>query len=205
VKPAVARFYWDQLGNSGRVLDLGCGDGAIGRWKPAQHEVHGLEIDPELVAHVEGYATAAVWDLDDGRPLPFADGQFDAVVAKDILEHLQRPWHTVAEIRRVLRPGGLVLASVICHRGRRLWSDYTHVRGFTERTARRLLEDRNLIVERQWRMGGVPGSARVNLIHLIPSLLAIPVLDWFWTSSYELRARKPDDAMASGTERRPRR
>ena len=197
MKPAVARFYWDQLGESRRVLDLGCGEGAIGALKPEHCEVHGLEISPVLVARLEGYASASVWNLDDPAPLPFADGQFDAVVAKDILEHLQRPWQTVAEIRRVLRPGGVVIASVICHRSRRVWSDYTHVRGFTEASARQLFSDVGFIVEQQWRMGGVPGSARLEAIHLVPTLLAIPFLDWIWTSSYELRARKPEEQIGS--------
>jgi SAM-dependent methyltransferase len=191
VKDAVAQFYWGQLGAAQRVLDLGCGGGAIGARKPAGREVHGLDRDPRLVAGLDGYASAAVWDLDTAAPLPFGDGSFDAVVAKDILEHLQQPARTVAEIRRVLRPGGLVLASVICFRSRRLWADYTHVRGFTERSAGRLFSDGGFIVERQWRMGGVPGSARLGAIHLVPKLLALPVLDWIWTTSYELRGRSP--------------
>lgn len=197
MKPAVARFYWSRLGESQRVLDLGCGKGAIGALKPEHREVHGLDISAALVARLEGYASASVWNLDDDAPLPFADSQFDAVVAKDILEHLQRPWQTVAEIRRVLRPGGVVMASVICHRSRRVWSDYTHVRGFTEASARHLFSDKGFIVEGQWRMGGVPGSARLEAIHLVPTLLKIPVLDWVWTSSYELRAIKPHQPAGS--------
>lgn len=191
MRPAVARFYWDQLGESQRVLDLGCGEGAIGALKPHNREVHGLEIRPELVVRLKGYASASVWDLDAPAPLPFADGHFDAVVAKDILEHLQRPWQTAAELHRVLRPGGIVLASVICHRSRRVWSDYTHVRGFTRATARQLFTDAGFEVPKVWRMGGVPASARLNAIHLVPKLLAIPPFDWIWTSSYELIAQKP--------------
>jgi SAM-dependent methyltransferase len=197
VKPAVARFYWNQLGTSRRVLDLGCGDGAIGAFKPEHREVYGLDISPVLVARLEGYASASAWNLDEVAPLPFADGQFDAVVAKDILEHLQRPWQTVAEIRRVLRPGGVVMASVICHRSRRVWSDYTHVRGFTEASARQLFADADFIVEEQWRMGGVPGSARFEAIHLVRTLLESPFCDWMWTSSYEVRARKPHEPAGS--------
>jgi SAM-dependent methyltransferase len=197
VKDAVARFYWDQLGESNRVLDLGCGEGTIGALKPGNREVHGLEISPALVARLEGYASASVWNLDDAAPWPFADGQFDGVVAKDILEHLQRPWQTVAEIGRVLRPGGVVIVSVICHRSHRLWSDYTHVRGFTEASARRLFSDAGFVVEKQWRMGGVPWSARLEAIHLVPRVLAIPLFNWLWTSSYELRARKPEKHVCS--------
>ena len=159
--------------------------------------VHGLDIRPELVAQLKGYESATVWDLDLEKPLPFGDGQFDAVVAKDILEHLQCPWQTLAEVRRVLRPGGIVLASVICHRSRRVWADYTHVRGFTEKSSRQLFLDEGFTVEEQWRMGGVPLSARLDAIHLVPKLLAIPCFDWLWTSSYELRCRRPEEQTTS--------
>lgn len=192
MKPAVAGFYWKQLGEARRVLDLGCGDGAIGSSSPSQREVHGLDLSSALVEQARGYASANVWNLDSQEPLPFPDSYFDAVVAKDILEHLQQPWRTVTEMVRVLRPGGTVIASVICHRGRRVWADYTHVRGFTEQSARQLFHDAGLTVEKQWRMGGVPGSARFGLIELVPVLLAVPALDWVWTSSYELRCRKPE-------------
>jgi 2-polyprenyl-3-methyl-5-hydroxy-6-metoxy-1,4-benzoquinol methylase len=102
-------------------------------------DVYGLDLNADVVARAKLYESAQIWDLDKPVPLPFADAFFDAVVAKDILEHLQKPWRMVAEIKRVMRPGGIILASVICERGHRTWSDYTHVRGFTEWVVCRLL------------------------------------------------------------------
>ncbi len=46
----------------------------------------------------------------DAHQLPFADGCFDAVVAQAVLEHVMDPQRVVAEIHRVLKPGGLVYA-----------------------------------------------------------------------------------------------
>ena len=46
----------------------------------------------------------------DGHQLPFAEGSFDAVVAQAVLEHVLDPQRVVAEIHRVLKPGGLVYA-----------------------------------------------------------------------------------------------
>jgi SAM-dependent methyltransferase len=191
MRPAVARFYWRNLGEAGRVLDLGCGDGGLAAVKPAASELHALDINPELVRGLPGYESATRWDLDNDEPFPFPDAYFDAIVAKDILEHLQKPWNVLSRLSRVLRPGGIVLASVICYRSRRVWSDYTHVRGFTEKTAARLFEDAGFQIEKVWRMGGVPLSARLDVIHVIPAMLRIPPFDWVWTSSYELIARKP--------------
>jgi len=192
VKAAVAGFYWSKLDGSRRVLDLGCGDGALGKHKPAGREVHGLEIDPRRVSQLSGYESAHVWDLDVEQSLPFPDEYFDGIVAKDILEHVQKPWVLLREVRRVLAPGGRVVASVICHRSRHVWADYTHVRGFTMSTARQLFSDAGFDVRAVWRMGGVPASARLNSVHLIPLLLTVPVFDWIWTSSYELLAEKPE-------------
>lgn len=191
MKPAVAHFYWSHLAQARRVLDLGCATGDLGRYKPDGTQVWGLDLDPVLVAQAATYETAQVWDLDMPAPLPFPDAYFDAVVAKDILEHLQKPWRTLAEVRRVLKPGGVVLASVICHRSQRTWSDYTHMRGFTMRSVRQMFTDAGLQVVDVWRMGGVPLTARLNCINLVPHLLRFPPLDWIWTSSYEIKARKP--------------
>lgn len=190
MKPAVARFYWSHLGGVKQVLDLGCATGDLGRYKRDGTEVWGLDLDRVLVEYATRYETAQVWDLDMPTPLPFPDAYFDAVVAKDILEHLQRPWRTLAEVRRVLKPGGIVLASVICHRSHCTWSDYTHVRGFTMHSVRQMFNDAGFKVIEVWRMGGVLLTSRLNLIWLVPYLLRFPPLDWIWTSSYEIKARK---------------
>jgi SAM-dependent methyltransferase len=80
------------VGGPGKtVLDLGCRAGALSQHFLAGNEVTGLDVD---------------------EPLPFEDGTFDAVVAGEILEHVRFPDEVVAEIRRVLRPGGVVVGSV---------------------------------------------------------------------------------------------
>lgn len=190
MKPAVAHFYWNQIAGSMQVLDLGCAAGALGSYKPSGVQIYGLEINPVLVAEAAQHEIGQMWDLDNPAALPFSDAHFDAVVAKDILEHLQKPWLTLAEIRRVLKPGGIVLASVICYRNKRVWSDYTHVRGFTMSSLRNMFRDQGFQVLDIWRMGGVPLSSKLNFVHLVPLLLRFPPFDWIWTSSYEIKARR---------------
>jgi SAM-dependent methyltransferase len=192
MKAAVVHFYWSHLAGAKRVLDLGCATGDLGRYRPEDTEVYGLEVNPALVAQAAAYETVQVWDLDEQTLLPFPDDYFDAVVAKDVLEHLQRPWLLLAEVWRVLRPGGVVLASVISYRSRRVWSDYTHVRGFTVHSVRQMFTDAGFRVLDVWRMGGVPLTSRSSLIWLVPYLLRFPVFDWLWTSSFEIKARKPE-------------
>jgi SAM-dependent methyltransferase len=192
VKAAVARFYWSLLPGARRVLDLGSATGDLGLFKPNGVEVYGLELDPMLVAQTAPHEIAQVWDLNQSTPLPFPDAYFDAVVAKDILEHLEKPWLLLREIRRVTCPGGIILASVICERGHRTWGDYTHVRGFTMQSVRQMFTDVGLEVLGVWRMGGVPLTSRFNLIWLVPYLLRFPPFDWIWTSSYEIKAQWPE-------------
>ncbi len=47
--------------------------------------------------------------VESGRPLPFADDSFDVVVTTEMLEHDPRPWETMREIGRLLRPSGVLL------------------------------------------------------------------------------------------------
>jgi SAM-dependent methyltransferase len=150
--------------------------------------VYGLDHNAAALKSAENWETVKRWDLDSQLTLPFDEGYFDAVVARDILEHLQKPWNMVAELRRVTRVGGCVLASVICERGRRTWSDYTHVRGFTQSSAGQMFEDGGFKVVGTWRMGPVPLSSRARMIRFVPYLLWLPPFGWLWTSSYEVKA-----------------
>jgi SAM-dependent methyltransferase len=94
-----------------RVLDLGCRDGALTREYAGGNEVVGVDADREALAEAEKLGIETHWaDLD--QPLPFEDESFDAVVAGELLEHLRDPQRAVAEAGRVLRPGGVFVASV---------------------------------------------------------------------------------------------
>jgi SAM-dependent methyltransferase len=84
----------------GRVLDVGCGDRPYEKLIPAREYV-GLEIDTP-----ENRARARADAFYDGRRFPFEDGGFDAVLCNQVLEHVFEPEAFVAEIARVLKPGG---------------------------------------------------------------------------------------------------
>jgi ubiquinone/menaquinone biosynthesis C-methylase UbiE len=106
-----------------RVLDLGCGEGrhAIGAWLQAPVQVVGLDpgaIDlataTSRAAEFEpaGDDRALTWVRGSGLILPFADSTFDCVICAEVLEHVPDYHGMLAEIRRVLKPGGVLAVSV---------------------------------------------------------------------------------------------
>jgi ubiquinone/menaquinone biosynthesis C-methylase UbiE len=94
-----------------RVLDVGTGAGefAIG-FAPLVREVVGVDIVPEVLAEGRKRAPSNVEFLEaDATELPFERGSFDLVCTARALHHLQRPELVLAELNRVLRPGGTML------------------------------------------------------------------------------------------------
>lgn len=189
--PKLVREYFRRVGTVSLVLDLGCGVGDMAQAAPPGVRVIGIDHDRGALEIAGRYGRVLVWDAGAGQRLPFRRNRFDAVIARDVLEHLDHPWDTVREIRAVLRAGGLALASVPMARPRVVWNDYTHRRGFTRSAARLLFLDAGFEVERVDRMGPLPLAARLNLIRAVPWLLRLPVLDQVWATSWEVLVRKP--------------
>ncbi len=92
-----------------RILDVGCGAGFIAN-DLARHgfDVVGVDLSPDAlsVAARHDSTGTARWLAADARALPFADASFDVACAMDFLEHVDPIEPFVAEIARVLAPGG---------------------------------------------------------------------------------------------------
>jgi SAM-dependent methyltransferase len=102
-----------------RVLDIGCGPRGSLDWAtqatarvgldPLAEEYLALGADAEAMDYVEGVAEA----------MPFQDASFDVVGSFNSLDHVEDVDRAVAEISRVLRPGGdFLLATDVAHRPR---------------------------------------------------------------------------------------
>ncbi len=190
LRPALAAWYYRQIGPARRILDLGCGNGDFGRYRPSTViEVHGIDADQGAVASAARYEIAVQGDLDEAG-LPYDADYFDAVLARDILEHLRAPWLTLREVHRVLRPGGCVVASVVMAKPQAVWADYTHVRGFTRRSVELMFRDEAFEIDSVWQMGGIPLTGRLGLIGGVPWLLRLPLVGRRWATSWEIRARR---------------
>ncbi len=91
---------------TGNLLDVGCGSQPYRSFLPCSRYI-GLDIDtPETRAR--GIAESFY----DGTRFPFPDASFDTVLCSQVLEHVFTPEAFLTEIRRVLRPGGVLLLTV---------------------------------------------------------------------------------------------
>ena len=109
-----ADFLLPHLKRGSRVLDVGCGEGTItlGLTERARHVV-GVDRDGSEFAEARRYAQQHGIEnvelrVGDVYALAFADDQFDACLCHSVLETLDRPLDALAEIERVLEPGGVV-------------------------------------------------------------------------------------------------
>lgn len=124
-RQAALRFARDfrPAGQSLRVLDAGCGTGGL-MARLAQEpgaEVYGLDLSRDALAFTRGRGQPRLVQ-GDVTALPFADDSFDLVTALDVVEHVEQDEQALAEIRRVLRPGGVLLMSVPAYPF--LWSSH---------------------------------------------------------------------------------
>lgn len=95
----------------GPLLDLGCSLGyTLEAARALGLTAVGADLSPLAVQHCRslGFETAQA----PLEALPFADGRFQIVTIKHVLEHTAQPRQALAEVRRVLRPGGAVFIAV---------------------------------------------------------------------------------------------
>jgi ubiquinone/menaquinone biosynthesis C-methylase UbiE len=101
------------LRDGSTVLEAGCGPGAV---LARLHELLpgarllAVEPDPELAALARARVPAAEVSVAAAEALPYPDGSVDAIVARYVFQHLADPLVAARELRRVLRPGGLLAA-----------------------------------------------------------------------------------------------
>lgn len=137
-----------------RVLDAGCGDGTLARILAARGAiVTAVDADPAMIAAARSRTAKSGKTLQSGgepgdgtadgpapvflvsrlEDLPFEHGDFDLVLAVTVLCFVDDPARAVAEMVRVLRPGGRI---VIGELGR--WSTWAALRGLKARLGSRL-------------------------------------------------------------------
>lgn len=111
----VARYRWAaQLAEGREILDAGCGVGFGAHILRDGGAVRVTGVDAFAAAIIEAREQArdsVEFQIGDLRALPFEPGSFDYVVCFEAIEHVSDQEHVLAEIKRVLRPGGLLAMS----------------------------------------------------------------------------------------------
>lgn len=110
--------YFDKLidWKGKTVLDLGCAGGFMAEALDDRGaQVTGIDPAEDAIeaARTHAQSRTIAYDVGVGEALPYSDGQFDAVVCVDVLEHVADLSQVLAEVVRVLKPGGLFLFDTI--------------------------------------------------------------------------------------------
>ena len=144
-----------------RVLDIGCGEGILGRrlLRKGVEEVIGIEVDPSVAKRAEGNLSRVICGDVEDVDLPFEEGYFDCIILADILEHLRDPLSVLLKVKRVLSDSGCMVISIpnvrywgvidMLVEGRWKYEDQgimdrTHLRFFTFKEMEDLLRDAGL-------------------------------------------------------------
>ena len=213
---------WLDEGRGRRILDVGAADALVSR-RLTEHgwRVTGIEGDPALAQAGAPYCERMI-TANLNREVPEVQGPFDAILYGDVLEHLIDPLRVLVELNRSLAPDGFVIVSVpnIAHLYIRLLLllgrfdyidrgilDDTHLRFFTARSLRALIDDAGLVVERltatpaplyqvlpeRWHKRWVALTHTVNaaIARNLPRLLGYQFI---------VLARPKDDAPGAGRE-----
>jgi ubiquinone/menaquinone biosynthesis C-methylase UbiE len=156
-----------------RVLDVGSGTGffILNLWLAGfVGEAHACDISPGMLAACADSARRVGCDISlrtgDAEALPYEDGAFDLVIGHAFLHHLPEPEVALAEIHRVLAPGGAILLAGEPTRtgdrlargiGRLTWKSWRAASRFVPRLRRpdpvpndELTEDQRLLHDLEW-------------------------------------------------------
>lgn len=164
-------------GNSDKILDVGCGDGALAETLAAKGAcVVGIDSNPEMVEAARLRDCGCFLVAEGGR-LPFPDSSFDLVVAMTVLCVSGQAERLATEMARVLRPGGRLIIGEL---GRwNLWALWRRLRA---RFGNRLWQEAAFFSKTELttlvtQAGLEPGPVR-GAIYFPPAGAAAYLLSW---------------------------
>ena len=144
---ALVRAAFEPIG--ARVLDLGCAEGAtLWHLRPPPGAV-GLDVFETKLAFAREAVPGVRFVQGSAYALPFDDARFDHVLVRDVIHHLERPADALAEIRRVLEPGGRLDVLETCGK-----NPLVALHALTNKAERGELRSSRRWLERELRVAG---------------------------------------------------
>lgn len=164
-----------------RILDVGCGTGALGAFfrENQQCYVAGIDINENACKEAEKNIDTVLHANVEVIDLPYEEASFDTIVLGDVVEHLINPVAALHKLLRVLKPGGQMYITVPNIRHWKevrdlvfkdkweygTWGilDYTHLRFFTKTSIVKMLTDGNIpVIKAEWVIQDPSKSSLIN-------------------------------------------
>ena len=163
-------FLREQAPPGASCLAVGGGIGAYG--KDTEHlgpeilaEMINLEVEPGPVVDL----------VADGHDIPFPDHSFDLIISQAVLEHVKRPRRVVAEMHRLLKPGGWIFVDVPFIANVHMYSDFWR---FTPRGLDELMQDFEKV--RSGQNAGLGAAAALINSELMAAVLSCGNTRYFY-------------------------
>ena len=139
------------------IIEIGCGTGSFGARLKGLRDIHytGIDFDPESVRIASTRIDEALCLNVEKEELPF-QRRFDCIICNDVLEHMYDPWSVLKKLALTLTPRGYIVVSIPNIRYFPVFKEYflqsqwvyrengvmdwTHIRFFTEKSVRHLVE-----------------------------------------------------------------
>jgi len=192
-----------------RFLDLGCSDGVLAEQLTSRFaDTYGLDISETALAVARKRGIQTFHVNVDLEPLPFENGYFSAITCLDLIEHVFEPDVLLAEIARVLAPGGSLYIAFpnmryIIHIKQLLGGKFPktsgdtaysydggHLHYYTPADVRNMLARHGLATMSEW--GIVSGGIRNKWKYrLLKTLLPAPLGQELLSIEFMLKATKP--------------
>lgn len=95
----------------GEALDVGCGVGQYYPFLAGADAVDGIDFSPQPIAEARALGYRAVYEQDFAGGIALPDASYDWLFCAEVLEHMDDPAALVADMHRLLRPGGVLIAT----------------------------------------------------------------------------------------------
>lgn len=207
---AQAFLGWLNVPFNSYWLDVGCGTGALSQTildKAAPNRVKGIDLSEDYVAYAREHIQdgRAQFEVGDAQALPVEADECDAVVSGLVLNFVPEPQRAVAEMARVVKPGGLVAAYVWDYAGKmHLMRHFWNAAAALDATATALDEGRRFPICQPEPLRELFQSVALSQVDVRPIEIATHFRDFddYWTPFLGGQGPAPGYAQSLSEERR---